>query len=371
MRASGRIDTCHCGQPAFFHNSQCVACGTALGFDPERALVLPLENLAGSPVWKSSDGKRYYRCSNFSLGGCNWLVPASSESADPGSEPKSAFCQACALNRTIPDTSLPVNAERWRRMESAKRRMVASLLKLNLPLQSKIENPEAGLAFDFLAPIEGGPSVTTGHAAGVITLNIEEADDVGREAIRAKLHEPYRTLLGHFRHEVGHYYWDRLIAGSPLQTPFRGLFGDEREDYSAALARHYQQGPRPDWPDSFISAYATSHPWEDWAETWAHYLHMVDTFDAAWRCGIRLDTTRVHVDKFQEGDLYEAEGTGPSFLSLVNDWVRLTVILNELSENMGLKPFYPFVLAKPVVKKLHFVHLAIDQAAVQPNRQAA
>jgi hypothetical protein len=89
-------------------------------------------------------------------------------------------------------------------------------------------------------------------------------------------------LLGHFRHEVGHYFWDRLVATDPHQLEeFRVLFGDDRQDYGEALKRHYDEGAPANWQDTYISMYATMHPWEDFAETWAHYLHIVDTLETA------------------------------------------------------------------------------------------
>src|SRR5437868_9942335 len=126
----------------------------------------------------------------------------------------------------------------------------------------------------------------TGHKDGIVTMKVEEADDVTRVRVRTQMREPYRTLLGHFRHETGHYYWDRLIANSDWLEPFRGLFGDERASYAEALDRHYQQGAPLDWQPQYVSAYATMHPWEDWAETWAHYLHMMDAVDTALGFGM-------------------------------------------------------------------------------------
>ena len=133
----------------------------------------------------------------------------------------------------------------------------------------------------------------TGHLNGVVTINVSEADDAERERRRAGLAEPYRTLLGHMRHEVGHYYWKRLVTGDADRLArFRELFGDDRDDYAAALTRHYQSGPPQDWQDRFVSAYASAHAWEDWAETWAHYLHMTDTIEIAATCGVSLRPRR-------------------------------------------------------------------------------
>ena len=206
--------------------------------------------------------KLWRRCGNLnSRAGCNWLVAA---------KDKQPLCISCRLNRTIPDLNDENNARWWRLIENAKRRLVAQLLSLGLPVQSRVtEDPERGVMFDFLRSPPEGPRVLTGHANGLITLNVEEADDSIREKTRHEMHEPYRTLLGHFRHEIGHYYWDRLVAGTPWLDKFRGLFGDEQQDYAAALKKNYDEGPPANWADNFISAYASSHPWEDWAESWA------------------------------------------------------------------------------------------------------
>jgi hypothetical protein len=278
-----------------------------------------------------------------------------------GEQDPPALCVACRLDRTIPDLSVPGNPEKWGRVEIAKRRLISSLLALGLPVASRMqEDPNRGLAFDFLGSPPGGPPVMTGHAAGVITLNIDEAEDAKREEVREAMHEPYRTILGHLRHETGHYYWDRIIAGSRRLEGFRRVFGDERQDYGQALQRHHSQGPPPDWQQNFISAYASAHPWEDWAETWAHYLHMTDTLDTASSFRLELDRSRMPFERFTEEVLFESEPVGVApFLPLINGWILLTAALNELSLSMGLADFYPFVLSRAAVTKLDFVHLAV------------
>jgi hypothetical protein len=216
--------------------------------------------------------------------------------------------------------------------------------------------------FDFLRSPPDGPRVLTGHANGLITLNIEEADDAKREKIRLDLHEPYRTLLGHFRHEVGHYFWDRLIWGSEYLEPFRAIFGDERADYAAALKSNYDNGPPANWADQYISAYASTHPWEDWAESWAHYLHVIDSLGTA--LGFGLDTGDIDSDvrPFERDALYAPEDSeADKFLSLLNSWAELTVVLNELARSMGQRDFYPFVMSKSVVAKLQFIHVIIRE----------
>ncbi|MEZ5398620.1 MAG: putative zinc-binding metallopeptidase [Bryobacteraceae bacterium] len=348
---------CHCGRPVFFHNSFCTACHASLGYDTRSAAIIPLSHSNHPPGWLGPDGALLQRCLNFDPAGCNWLIRPH--------VPHSGLCAACALNRTIPSLYVAGHVERWRRIESAKRRLVASLLRLNLPVTPKSVDTERGLAFDFLAPGPACGPVSTGHSGGVITLNIEEADDAERESVRQQMHEPYRTLLGHLRHEIGHYYWDRLVDGSPLLPPFRDLFGDERANYPAALEKHYRDGPPPGWQHTHVSAYATSHPWEDWAETWSHYLHMFDTINQAGQLGIDPNRVQVDIEPFGLDVLPTEPPTpaAPPFLPMVNDWVRLTVALNELSELMGYRPFYPFVLSRPVVTKLYLVHAAIHRGA--------
>ena len=222
--------------------------------------------------------------------------------------------------------------------------------------------PERGLAFEFLADPEadGAPPVLTGHDDGVITLNVAEADEVERERRRVRLHEPYRTLLGHFRHEVGHYYWDRLIKDSPLIDDFRERFGDERQDYDQALQQHYDQGPRIDWQQQFVSAYASVHPWEDWAETWAHYLHMTDTLETAAACGLTLRPRRADEPMLKSPPPALPATRFAAFDRLIDDWFPLTYVLNNLNRGMGLPDGYPFVLSPPAVEKLKFVHETLN-----------
>jgi len=360
----GHSYRCQCGRPVFFRNSQCLGCGAALGYEPGIGEVRTL--LAGGEgrwTLAGADGGpgSFRRCANFdSAAGCNWLVPAD----DPV-----AHCRSCRLNRTIPDLADPDNQRYWRAIELAKRRLVAQLLSLDLAVQSKAEDPARGVAFDLLRSPPEGPRVLTGHANGLITLNVEEADDARREKIRHELHEPYRTLLGHFRHEIGHYYWDRLIAGTRWHEPFRQLFGDERADYAAALKSHYENGPPADWPQRFISSYASTHPWEDWAETWAHYLHLYDSLDTALGFGLTADDVELELEPFVLADLYDPQHPAAErFLALLNSSLELITVLNELARSLGQQDVYPFVMSRAVVRKLHFIHLAVADAAAAAAR---
>ena len=362
---------CLCGRAVFFRNSQCLSCGTALGYEPHLGKVVPLAPDSEPGLWRlaSPDDEyaiAYRRCVNLhTAAACNWLVPADLTRAIP-----QPYCLSCRLTRTVPDLSIPENARLWQLLEDAKSRVISALAALGLPLASRAgEDSERGLLFDFLRSPAGGPRVLTGHRDGLITLNIEEADGVHRERMRTSMHEPYRTLVGHFRHEVGHYYWGLLVAGSPRLEAFRALFGDEGVDYDAALQKYYRQGPPQEWPQRYVSAYASTHPWEDWAETWAHYLHMVDALGTAMSFGIRADAIAMPFDCFLPEALYDPERPGAAqFLALVNSWLKLTSVLNELCRSMGQPDFYPFALPGMAVRKLHFVHLVICDASPQAAR---
>lgn len=369
---SPRHFLCRCGRPVFFRNSTCLACGTPLGYEPGLRQVLPLEP-AGLPVdaehpprWRALGTGLHtpalYRCAQLDTEvGCNWLVDAEDATADAAEPGQAPLCRSCRLTRTRPDLGPAEHATWWQRIEQAKRQLVATLIALDLPVASRAEDPARGLAFDLMRAPPEGPPVVTGHADGVITLDIEEADDARREERRQSLGEPYRTLLGHLRHESGHYYWQRLVAEGEWLTAFREIFGDEREDYAAALQRHYAQGAPADWGTRFVTAYASSHPWEDWSETWAHYLHLVDTRDAARSFGLDGSRVGLHYEHFGTGALGEGvpEAEASEFLHLIHDWMELTGVLNELSRSMGMPDFYPFVLSAPVVRKLHLVHRVI------------
>jgi hypothetical protein len=320
-----------------------------------------LESATGD-LWRSpvsgDRNRTYRRCSNYDLENiCNWAVT----SDDPN-----PLCLSCRLTKVIPDLSLSGNKEAWYRMEVAKRRLVYSLLSLDLPVEPKGSDSDRGLVFEFLADVPGSGPALTGHDNGVITINLAEADDAQREHRRSQLHEPYRTLLGHFRHEIGHYYWDRLIDGSDRLEAFRNLFGDERMDYSEALQRHYGNGARSDWQQSFVSAYASSHPWEDWAESWAHYLHMLDALETASACGLSLKPRRADEPSMKTDVRGIPHG---SFDRMIGDWFPLTYVLNNLNRSLGLADGYPFVLSAAAVDKLRFVHETMERVIPPGSRR--
>lgn len=335
----------NCGQLLHFENSTCLNCGAPLGFRPDTLELGTLVQGADGTFAEvgHSDGSWVF-CANADSGGCNWLVPAGGD----------AYCPACGVNRTIPDLDIAGNAERWRAIEVAKRRLIYALLRFGLPLTSMHEDTATGLAFDFLADAEDEP-VMTGHSDGLVTINIAEADSAERERRRLELGEPYRTLLGHLRHEVGHYYWDILVRDGPRLEAARAVFGDERADYGQALEAHYQNGPPPDWRSGYVSAYATMHPWEDFAETWTHYFHMVDTLDTAASFGVAVHTRGAPTADVAAEVIFDPY-RAPTCARLVEAWLPLTVALNSLNRSMGQPDLYPFVLSPPAIDKLGFVH---------------
>jgi hypothetical protein len=339
-----------CGQQVFFENVRCENCGGMLGYQPEHKAISTFEPHEDN-LWRSLNptnaGLLYKQCINYSREDvCNWMLAA----AEPHE-----LCASCRLTHIIPALSSEKNRLYWKRLEAAKRRLLYTLWDLHLQPTPKLDDPDGGLAFEFL---EDTPQkkVLTGHASGLITLNIAEADPAHRERTREQMHEPYRTLLGHFRHESGHYYFDRLIVDTRWQNPFRELFGDERRDYGEALQTHYKEGPPSDWDQRFISSYASSHPWEDWAETWAHYLHMIDTLDTAYSCGMTVKPKKASEPELviQDRPLRIA-----SFDETMSDWFALTYVLNSLNRSIGMPDAYPFTLSGPVIEKLGFIHAVI------------
>ncbi len=356
-----------CGQVLHFENTRCESCGRTLGYLPEVGLLSALEPADGGGFTALlRPDRRYLRCVNATEGACNWMVPEGTGEC---------FCRACRHNRTIPDLSKPINVLRWQRLELAKRRLFYTLTRLGLPLVTRAEQPERGLAFDLLENLPGptGHRVTTGHASGVITIAIEEADDAERERMRVALGESYRTLLGHFRHEVGHWYWEVLVrdGGQARLDAFRALFGDERQDYAEALKAHYEAGPPADWRERCITAYASAHPWEDWAETWAHYLHMVDTLETASAFGMRIRPRVAPGGPLDAALEIDPHAPGHDIHDLVADWLPLTFAVNSLNRSMGQPDLYPFLLSPPAMEKLGFVHRLVGEARHAAQAEAA
>lgn len=341
----------NCGQLVHFENVGCVRCGFPLGYLPARTTLSAMnQETDGSQTPVNGDGSHWRACNNAAVLGCNWLVPVESE------EP---FCESCRLNEMVPDLNLPGNLELWQAIEIAKRRLVYALMRLNLPFESP-GGAHSRLRFRFLGDIQGQAPVLTGHEEGAITLNIAEADPAERERRREALGEPYRTLLGHFRHEVGHFYWDMLVRDSGREEACRAIFGDERRDYNEALQEHYRNGAPPDWQMNYVSAYATMHPWEDFAETWTHYLHIIDTLDTAASFGVAINpavSDEPEVNTWISFDPYRTTDVD----QLIAAWVPLTVALNSLNRSMGQPDLYPFALSLTAIEKVRFIHELVHE----------
>jgi hypothetical protein len=334
-----------CDRLVTFESTCCLHCGSTLGFDPRSRSICAL----------GADGASGpHRCANAQLAACNWLV------SDP-----STLCSSCALTRTRPNDADDSGLRGFAAAEASKRRLLFELTDMGLPVVGWQERP-GGLAFDLLSS-ESTP-VTTGHADGVITLDLGETDPAHRERMRVQLGEPYRTVLGHLRHEVAHYYQPLLVLpGTTAQARCRELFGDEREDYQDAMDRYYDVGAPSDWETSFVSAYATMHPWEDWAETFAHYLHIRDTLQTAAEYGVVVDGPRAVADtRGRELKSTPRPDTAEhGFDELLGEWLPLTYALNAVNRSMGRQDLYPFTLAQPVIDKLRFVHEHVVAADVR------
>ncbi len=312
-----------CGSHLYFENSACVSCGSALGFSREERAIVPVDQ---DGRYVDAQGGQWWLCANREIAACTWLA-----------RERGSLCFNCGLTRTRPNDADQDGLRAFKATESAKRRLIVELDALELPIVTRAEDPQNGLAFDLLSSAH--EPVSTGHQNGLITIDLAEGDSVHREQLRRELAEPYRTMLGHFRHEIGHYFEMVLVQGDLLDRA-RELFGDETQDYAAAIDRHYREGPPASWRESYISAYATMHPWEDFAESFAHFLHINDTIDTAQSFGL----TSVDAEAFR------------SFRDLVTGvWIPLSVALNQINRSMGRDPLYPFVIAAPVLDKLEFV----------------
>jgi hypothetical protein len=321
----------HCGALVFFENTVCLRCSTPLRFDPERLSLVAME-----------DGTSWFDCANRAIAGCNWLA-----------EREGGLCRSCGLTRTRPRNSDAAGLEALVVAERAKRRVLMQLMELGFPGLHR-----GSLAFDLLSSADG--PVTTGHADGVITIDLAESDDARREARRTQLGEPYRTMLGHLRHELGHYMQPLLLADDSAWAACRRLFGDERVDYGEALERHYRDGPPDDWRDRHVSAYATMHPWEDWAETFAHCLHIRDTLETAGEFGVVVEgPLAVEGDDALTAAPPADVGDEREFERILASWLPLTYALNAINRSMGRDDLYPFTLAPAVVAKLSFVHQCV------------
>ncbi|MFO0789083.1 MAG: putative zinc-binding metallopeptidase [Pirellulales bacterium] len=365
---------CTCGNRLYFDNSICLVCNREVGWCEGCRRITALEpaNVNGGPTTEyrcsySDCGRPLQKCHNYAVENvCNHLyvvdealkVQGAAPAADASTSHNAAqLCAVCQLTETIPVLSVAGNREKWARLEAAKRRLIYTLDRLGLPYA----NATPKLSFDFKADIEhpgnewrnAGPAeiVYTGHADGKITINIREADDAMRESLRVKFHEAHRTLIGHYHHEIGHYYWQLLVQGK-REREFIQAFGDHNNPpYQDAMNAYYQKGPREGWPGNFISAYASSHPWEDFAETFALYLDMISVLDTAthlfksMRTNFHTKSVRALVERFQE----------------------VGILVNEFNRTVGLLDLVPEVIVPPVVSKLEFIHALIKRAAKKPR----
>lgn len=317
---------CGCGHEIYFDNTFCSACGSQIGFEPSSQTLISFSEANAQPFRFCAHRENELHC--------NWLLP---------DDDANHQCLSCRMTRQIPMLNSSDNWRRWRTLEAAKRRMLYGLLILGLPLEGEAKS-DSRLCFDFLEDKRTNPDVAiehvlSGHASGVITINAAEADGSFREAAKEAMNEPYRTLLGHFRHEVGHFFWDRLIDQTQNHDGFQRVFGDDKQDYRGALDYHYANGPVDNWQKHYISAYASAHPLEDWAETWAHYLLMRETIETALQYGL---VPPVEQDQ--------------SFDDWHKEWLQLVIIMNALNRSTGHADAYPFLISDVVKQKLMFIH---------------
>ena len=377
-----------CGQSVYFENVTCTQCGATLGFLPDELRLVALTEQSDG-TWMPTisvkklhiekpprpsffarffgrhsaipatqqpvSDQRYRKCANYTeYNVCNWMVPAGLDET---------LCAACRPNQTIPNLNRPGNLEKWYRIERGKRPLAYGLVRLGLPIVTRDDDPEHGIAFDFLSNQDAPPDqpVLTGLANGVITLNIDEADPAKREQMRLDMDETYRTLVGHFRHEIGHYYWDVLIRDGGRLDSFRALFGDEQQDYGQALNAHYHNGPPADWQDRFVTTYASTHPWEDWAETWAHYMHITDTLETAAHFGMEVERQMPDGSVQRSNPDFDPYNVA-DFQLILEHWLPLAFAINSLNRSMGQQDLYPFVLPPPAIEKMAYVHRVIREA---------
>lgn len=365
-----RVFNCdHCGHLVFFDSVRCLHCGSTLAFLPD---VLTMAALTPAPqdgagLWRRMgarggahySGRLYRMCHNHTAHqACNFAVPAHDHAG---------LCVSCRQTRVLPDLSDAANLRRWKQIEAAKRQLYYTLARLGLEPSPGSFGP----VFEFLADLPGGPAILTGHLSGTITLNVAEADDDERARRRIALGEPYRTLIGHLRHESGHFYWDLLVRDGGRVEAFREVFGDERQDYAAALDAHYaRRHDLDDWAARHVSAYAAAHPWEDWAETWAHYLHMIDLLEtaASYEAGVTVPDPHAAI-RHRVTDPFAQPR--PEFQDMVRQWVPLTLMLNSLNRSLGQDDAYPFALSPGAMVKLRFVHELVQAKSASAAAQAA
>jgi hypothetical protein len=311
-----------CDSRLVIEDVECTVCWTATGYSRLEGDMVPVYN----GTYLDAGGARWFRCRTRELSGCNWLVPYEGEQ-----------CFSCGLTRTRPPDADLHGLGLYPVAEGAKRHLIAELDRIGLPIVTRAEDPDKGLCFDLLSSVN--EKIIMGHNRGAVTIDLAEGDDVIRVKMQREFREPFRTMLGHFRHEIGHYYEMLLVRDDDTIERTRAMFGDETAPYQAAIERHYRDGPPRGWEASYISSYATMHPFEDFAETFAHFLHIRDAVDTAGNFGL----IEVDDDSTEFGDLVR------------HTWIPLSTALNQINRSMGRSPLYPFVLPEPVLRKLEFV----------------
>lgn len=306
-----------CGNEVFFDSIECVRCRTGLAVE-----------IRGRGALSVLDASTTTPCARRSVWSCNWP-------AEPG-----AFDQLCASCRLV-DPNIWAHDPRMVPFQTAQRRALYQLAELGVPWR----DVDPALRFVYLSKT-ADPDATIGHRGGEITLDIDEADPAYGERIRANLGEHYRTPLGHLRHELGHFVWLTMVANDPDRlAAFRERFGDERDDYAAALERHYQRVDDLSWRDRHVSFYASAHPWEDFAESWAQVMHVHDVVETGAAWGV------VHAPA-DPADARAWLGTS----------VTASVAANELARAMGMRDLYPFALTEGARTKVEFCWRLVDLA---------
>ncbi|MFV1872157.1 MAG: putative zinc-binding metallopeptidase [Oleiphilus sp.] len=370
--------TCSCETRhiLFFESNTCLACKRVVGLDDhfDKVEAYDLDEQSGHYFKADTPTIAFRKCDNHAqYQACNGMVKINS--AEESDDKEEQLCFACRFNETIPNLSIEAHIPLWKKMEAAKRRALFTLKALSLPLKTRQQDPKNGLSFDFItdrdvndhfsSKLDNHEAVFTGHNCGHITINLAEADEVARSHTKQAMGEHYRTLLGYFRHELGHYYFDRLITHSAEKHALcKGYFGDDTLDYQEALNRHYKHGAPANWRQDFISEYATMHPYEDWAETWAHYMHIIDTLETAQNFSLAGSTKEAPSTGSPNNALSLPQDTyffssQTTIDTILNRWIDFSIILNSLNRSMGMNDAYPFVLTKPVRIKLSFIHHAI------------
>jgi hypothetical protein len=335
-----------CGLRVPFDASSCSACGAELGYHAANRAVRELLPTAITRAYTLRDsGRLHWRCLNAAWG-CNGIVTAHTSAV---------WCRACSLTRGRPDDHRPEPLAAWVEAEHAKRRLIHQLDELGLPITPRSREAPHGLAFDFVAiPDAAG---ITGHADGIVTLDLAEVDDTHRDAVRRQFGERFRSVLGHLRHEIGHYFWPVLVTAPHALAAFRELFGDERAPYAAALDAHYSH-PGTEWDsERYVTAYASAHPFEDWAETFAAYLQLLELTDTAGFHGLVDDPH----------DQHQGEASTVDFDRAAAAWARLCPILDEMRAATGDNTTFPAAPTRHTMDKLTFVHRTVTAAAVIPS----